>query len=123
MKRYILTIIMVTILCLTGCGETTANSTYQQREQPHLYRKEIDVIVTDIETKHWFGGTHWYLANVTVESEEYGLTESFEFKGSGMFGCPKEYHYEEGQVIEAELFSWVIDSTGEVVEREIGYLY
>lgn len=123
MKKYALIIVLLIALCLTGCNIKTKDSAYQPQERPHLYWKDIDVIVTDIDKRHWFATTHWYVVNITVESEEYGLIKSFEIKGSGTFGCPNEWDYEEGQIIKAELFSWVMDSTGEVTRREINKIY
>ena len=123
MKKYALIIMLLIALCLTGCNIKTKDSAYQPQERPHLYWKDIDVIVTDIDKRHWFATTHWYVVNITVESEEYGLSKSFEIKGSGAFGCPNEWDYEEGQIIKAELFSWVMDSTGEVTRREINKIY
>ena len=101
----------------------TKDNAYQPQEQPHLYWKDIDVVVTDIDKRHWFASTHWYVVNLTVQSEEYGLIENFEIEGSGAFGCPKEWNYEEGQTVRAQLYSWVIDSTEEVTRRKINKVY
>lgn len=88
-------------------------------EQPHMYWKEINVIVDDIDKKTWYASTHHYKVNITVHSDEYGLVESFEFNG----GDAKDvWDYDKGDVIKAELHLWVMDSTGEVVRREIGSL-
>lgn len=123
LNKCVLIIMLTTIICLTGCSTEIENKTYQVQEQPHLYWKDIDVTITDIDKRHWFAGTHWYAVEVTVKSEEYGLIESFEIEGSGAFGCPNAWNYEEGQVVEAELYSWVMDSTGEVVKRKINQVY
>ena len=123
MKKYILIITLIMILCLTGCNTNTGDQTYQVQEQPHLYWKDIDVTITDINKRHWFAGTHWYVVELTVKSEEYKLTETFEIEGSGAFGCPSAWNYEEGQTVEAELYSWVMDSTGEVIKRNINRVY
>jgi hypothetical protein len=123
MKKCILIITIIIILCLTGCSTDIKDNTYQPQEQPHLYWKDIDVLVTDIDRRRWFAGTHWYEVKITVESEEYGLIENFTIKGSGAFGCPHEWDYEEGQIVQAELYSWVMDSTGEVVRRDINKIY
>jgi len=75
--------------------------------------------VTSIDKRHWFATTHWYTVNVSVHSEEYQLDRNFEIKGSGAFGCPKECDYEKGDIVKAELYSWKMDSTGEITRREI----
>jgi hypothetical protein len=117
-----LTLIVLVACVFCGCGyEPDPN--YVPPEQPHLYWKDIDVVVTDISKKHWFGGTHWYQVDITVESEEYGLERTFTYKGSGMFGCPSQWEYDIGDVVKAELYSWVMDSTGEVTKRTIHRVY
>lgn len=119
MKKIALLVVLTAMLLLSACS----CSSYTPKEQPHLYWKDIDVVVTDIDKRHWFAGTHWYVVEITVESEEYGLEETFEIEGSGAFGCPEQWRYEEGQTVKAELYSWVMDSTGEVVRREINQVY
>lgn len=121
MKKIIF-IIMFAILCLVGCNMETTDETYEPSEEPHLYWKDIDVVITDIEKRHWFARTHWYSIEITVKSEEYNLTETIQEKSCGIFR-PNEWDYEEGQVIKAKLYSWVMDSTGEVVRREISQVY
>ena len=115
-----LIVLMVSIFC--GCGyEPDPN--YVPPEKPHLYWKDIDVVVTDISKRHWFGGTHWYQVDITVKSEEYDLEQTFTYKGSGMFGCPSQWEYDIGDVVKAKLYSWVMDSTGEVTKRTIQSVY
>lgn len=115
-------ITIVIILCFfTGCD--LPQTDYVRPEEPHLYWKDINVVVTDIATRHWFASTHWYQVDITVESKEYGLERTFTYKGSGMFGCPSQWGYDTGDVVKAELYSWVMDSTGEVVRREIHAVY
>lgn len=125
MKKFILMIITIILCmtCLTCCGIAEKDRTYHIKEQPHLYWKDIDVVVTDIDKKHWFATTHWYEVDITVESKEYGLIKNFEIKGSGAYGCPKEWNYEEGQTVKAQLYSWVMNSTGEIIRREINKIY
>lgn len=106
------------IFAFSACdGVPTNNRT--PVEQPHLYWKDIDVVVTDINKTHWYASTHWYSVDITVKSEEYGLEKSFNAKGSGAFSAPKEWEYEKGDIVKARLYSWVMESTGEVVRREI----
>ena len=124
MKKTIcfLMLIILLVSVFGGCGyEPDPN--YVPPEQPHLYWKDIDVVVTEIDKRHWFASTHWYVVNVTVESEEYGLEQTFEIKGSGAFGCPSQWNYQKGDIVKAELYSWVMDSTGEVTKRTINQIY
>lgn len=107
-----------------GCGcATTQNEKLGTNEEPHLYWKDIDVVVTSVNKKHWYASTHWYEVRVTVESEQYQLTYTDTFKGSGAFGCPSQWGYSEGDIVTAELYSWVMDSTGEVLKRQIHRVY
>ena len=91
--------------------------------QPHLYWKDIDVEVTSIDKKHWYASTHWYYVEVEVYSKEYDLTGKFEYKSSGAFINIDVWDAEVGDTVKAELYSWVYDSTGEVVKREIHRVY
>lgn len=114
---------IVTVFCLlillSGCG----NYQYQYVEQPHLYWKDIEVTITNIDKRHWFATTHRYMVSLTVQSEEYGLTKTFQFEGSGAFGCPPQWNYNVGDIVKAKLYSWVLDSTGEVIRRKIHKIY
>ena len=114
--------VMIALL-LTACEIPEQNQNYTPPEQPHLYWKDIDVVVTDVYYRRWFAGTHWHEVTVTVESEEYGIIGSCVFKGSGYFGVPKQSGYKVGDVVKAQMYSWVMDSTGEVVRRAINTIY
>lgn len=114
--------ILLIISLFTGCCTNTTTK-YQPAEQPHLYWKDIDVTVTDVDKRHWFTGTHWYEVTVYVHSDEYDLDGSYTEQGSGVFGCPGSWQYEIGDTVKAELYSWVMDSTGEVIKREINKVY
>ena len=124
MKKYLILLITLLMILLVGCNLNTSQKIQQapRPEQPHLYWKDIDVVVTDIDKKTWFATTRWWMINIEVYSEEYDLTETFEIKDSGLYGCSSEWEYEAGDIIKAELHSWVIDSTGEVIRREISLL-
>lgn len=123
MKR-LAVLFAIVILILSGCSaESSTSGSTEPVEQPHLYWKDINVTVTDIDKRHWFAGTHWYVVDIEVYSEEYGLTGSFEEEGSGIWGRPEQWDYEIGDVVKARLYSWVMDSTGEVVKREINKVY
>ena len=115
-----LIVLMISIFC--GCGYYPDHN-YVPPEKPHLYWKDIDVVVTDISKRHWFCGTHWYQVDITVKSEEYDLEQTFTYEGSGIFGCPSQLEYDIGDVVKAELYSWVMDSTGEVTKRTIHMVY
>ena len=96
--------------------DTTSVTT---QEQPHLYWKTIDVIITDYDYRHWYASAHHYQAKITVYSEEYDLTRTFSLTGND---AAQMENYEKGDTIKAELYSWKIDSTGEITKREINSL-
>lgn len=115
---------LLLIFVLTGCGVSSAEPhNYVPKEQPHLYWKDIDVEVTSINKHHWFASTHHYKVDITVYSEEYNLTKTFNNYASGAFAVIPGWDYEKGDIIKAELYSWVMDSTGEVVRRDINRIY
>ena len=120
---FLISILLISLF-ISGCSaDTTSASNYEPVEQPHLYWKDIDVTVTDIEKKHWFAGTHWHQVTTYVHSDEYNIDGEYTEKGSGIFGCPASWDYETGDTVKAELYSWVLDSTGEITRREINQVY
>lgn len=125
MKRLLklFAIVILFALLLSACEIPEPDHNYVPPEQPHLYWKDIDVVVTDVYYRRWFAGTHWHEVTVTVESQEYGIEGSYAFKGSGYFGVPKQWNYKAGDVVKAQMYSWVMDSTGEVVRRTIHTVY
>ena len=116
-KIFIFVITVCFLISLTGCGLEPA----ERAEQPHLYWKDIEVVVESVSKKHWFATVHRYELSVTVYSEEYDLQKTLDFYSSGMF-APEYWNLEKGDVVTAELYSWVMDSTGEVVRRSINQL-
>ena len=96
---------------------------YKPPEQPHLYWKDIDVVVKDVDQSTWFATVHRYELNITVYSEEYDLTETLHYSDSGMFASIPGWDAKEGEIIKAQLYSWVLDSTGQVTKRAINKIY
>lgn len=116
MRNWKILVIPLLLLCLCSCGET---SNYAPPEQPHLYWKTVTAVVTNNDVRRWFAGTHHAQATTTVYNEEYDLEATLTAQGSGMFGAPWEIDLQKGDKVEVELYSWVYDSTGEVIKREI----
>lgn len=88
-------VILVSLLFTFLCG-CTQNTQFEPTEQPHLYWKDIDVVVENVDSRHWFASTHHYIVYVTVRSDEYQLTYTDEFAGSGAFGYPEQGNYRNG---------------------------
>lgn len=104
------------LMLFIGCSPSTLS--YVPPEEPHLYWKTIDVTVTDVYTARSLNG-RVRTKTITVHSEEYGLTETFTEKSVGWFNNISFWDAEVGQTRKATLHSYVLDSTGEVVKREI----
>ena len=110
---------VIFLFCVTGCDNIKFSNSSANKEQPHLYWKDIDAVVTEVNQKHWFATTHHYVLDVTVYSEEYNLTKILTEQGSGAFGTPEHWSIQKGDTVKVRLHSWVMDSTGEVTRREI----
>ena len=67
----------------------------------------------------WFATVHRYELNITVYSEEYDLEKTLHYSGSGMLTNIPGWNAKEGDVLRAQLYSWVMDSTGTVTRRDI----
>lgn len=112
--------LLIGLIFLVGCSLHSENCNFKPAESPHLYWKDIDVVITDIDKSHWYASAHHYKIHLTVESDEYRLTESFDLIGSK---AKEKWNWNKGDTVKAELFSWVMDSTGEVLQREIHQVY
>lgn len=85
----------------------------------HLYWKDIDVVVTNVEHKHWLSGyAHYFSTVVTVWFEEYQLEYTDEIQGKG-----KAWNYRKGDTVQAELLTWKNNETGEINRRAINRVY
>ena len=124
LMRRILIISLTILLCFSLCAcDVQPNKNYTPQEQPHLYWKDIDVVVTSVEQRSWYATVHRNVLYITVESEEYRLTKSFTLESSGTINNISCWNCKVGDTVKAELYSWVMDSTGEVVKRDINKLY
>lgn len=113
-KRIFVFVIILLFLMMTGCELQPV----ERKEQPHLYWKNIDVVVENVDQRHWFAAVHRYEIHITVYSEEYNLRKTLSYSSSGMY-TPEHWGVQKGDIVTAELYSWVMDSTGEVVRRDI----
>lgn len=117
MKKLCLAFYLSIIFLLSGCTQITYEYTDTvKEEQPHLYWKDIECVVIDYDYRHWYASAHQYQADITVYSKEYDLTESFSLSGWDA----KDYeNLDVDDIVTCEMYSWVMDSTGEVIRREI----
>lgn len=120
MKRITKILITTSIIIVTGIASTMgmlfisklAHSNNNQTiatesEKPHLYYK------------HWFATAHQYQATITVRSDEYDLEKTFFLNGEN---AKQMESYKKGDMINAELFTWKIDSNDTIVKRSINKL-
>lgn len=123
MKRVlILFLSLFIIFSFVGCEYNS--SSLKKEEQEHLYWKDINVEVVDIYHAYWYATTPRHQFTITVYSEEYDLKETFVYSSSGMMAnLPACVNSKIGDIVKAELYSWVIDSTGEVTRRQIHQVY
>jgi hypothetical protein len=122
MNRREFIVIMIALCVLfalvtCSCSNIIPKENFAPEEYPHLYWKTIDVEVEDISQSHWFAMVHRYEMTITVRSEEYNLEKTFSIYSQGM--APSGWDCKKGDIIQAELYTWKIDSTGEIVKREI----
>lgn len=116
MKRQnkIISLIFISILSFAfiDCSQVQ----HTEQEQPHLYWKNVDCVVTECDYRYWYASGCHYETCITVFNEEYNLEETFDLYGSEAL----EYKdLKKGDTVNCELHSLVLDSTGEVIEREI----
>lgn len=115
----------VVFITLLVWADSVTRENYQYippPENPVLYYKDIDVVVVENRKYNHWGKVKNYSQSITVKSEEYDLEETFTYRGSGMFINMPYWSVKEGDVIQAELYSWKLESTGEITKRKIGNL-
>lgn len=113
-KSIILVFLFCAVFLAVGCEKST--NTERQSPKPHLYWKDIDVEVINVEKFIRFSPYHRARALITVYSNEYDLSESFSVNSYWS-------NYKVGDFIKAELYSWVDDNTGKILKREIHRIY
>lgn len=112
--------ILISIIALDS---KTSSNVNQQQEKPVLYWKNIDVeVVSSRRKSNLFGRVKRYSQTITVRSKEYKLEKTFKLNSSGAFANMPYWNIKEGDIIKAELYSWKLESTGEIVRREINKL-
>lgn len=131
MKNKILgSVFIILIFILIGLFESLImldsniiHNTSQQQEKPVLYWKDIDVkVVSNRRKSNLFGRVKRYNQAITVYSNEYKLEKTFKISSSGAFANMPYWNVKEGDIIKAELYSWKLESTGDIVRREINKL-
>lgn len=101
----------------TGCDTNNyQDGNYQRKEEPRLCFEYVDCEVTRCDYKYWYASGAHFKAEVSVKLEEYGLTKSFTYNGLEA----KDFEsVKVGDKVTCTLSYWILDSTGEIVRREI----
>lgn len=123
-SKKVISLMMVVVIAIILCAcSFEPDPNYKPPEQPHLYWKDIDVVVVSVSRNTWFATVHRRKMSIAVKSEEYGLEKTLHYESSGMFNDIPCWDAQEGDVVKAQLYSWVMDSTGQVTRRDINKLY
>lgn len=129
MKKNVLCVLGVMVFIMFSIGLVWADYELKQNyeyvpapETPVLYYKDIDVVVVENNKYSHFGKVKSYSQSITVRSEEYDLEETFTYKGNGMFINMSYWSVQKGEILKAELYSWKLESTGEITKRRIDNL-
>lgn len=103
-------------------NNTSTEKTYVQ-EQPVVSNAEIPVVITSIDKQHWYASTHRWTLRMTVKNEEYGLEKSFDFSASGGFAAVPFWNNNVGDTLTANMETYTIESSGEIMKREISKIF
>lgn len=123
MIKKVFSVLLIIILIFSICGcDTIKSSTYDEApkryEQPHLYWKDIIVEVKHISrTCSYRAYAHHYHIEIEVYNEKYNLTDRLNYTAINAY--PIGWELKEGDKVTAILYSYKIDSTGEITSRSI----
>lgn len=92
-------------------------------EQPVVSNMEIPVVITSIDKRHWYASTHYWTLRMTVKNEEYRLEKSFDFSASGGFAVIPFWNNNTGDTLTANMKIYILESSGEVVSRDISKVF
>lgn len=125
-KLTILILAICTLFLMTGCEfsyTTTENSNIEQQERPVLHTQDIEVEITSISKSHRFVKVHRYHVSMEVYSKEYNIRKTFSYDASGMFINLPSWSYDKGDIVKAELHTWIYESTGTIQKQYINKVY
>lgn len=123
LNKIVILLTMVLLIAVFSCGCSTHDP--DDAEQPQHHWKTVNAVITDIDKQHWSAGIHnYYDVNITLYNEEYDV-EGVIYRASdgmsdfGWWGCAT------GNTIKVQMDYWIMESTGEVVRKEItdAFLY
>lgn len=113
------------IFCITNVYKPLTEEEKQQlieyrQSQPKQYYSDIEVQVIDIDTM--FCGKYYYDVTITVYSQEYNITKTFNYKERLSIGRTT-YDLDIGDTTKAQLYTLKIDKTGEIIKQDINKIY
>lgn len=107
-RKLTILILSLVFLFVNGCGEEPST------EYAYEY---VEVEIVEINTKHWFAGTHRYEWDIEVYYEPYDLYFKESSCASGAFSCPSFFGKSEGDKVNVCIRNKYVN--GELVERKI----
>ena len=110
---------VVLMFILIACSNTHQSNKSAPIEQEHMYWKNIRCVVMDISKRTWFAGGSHKEITIVIYNDEYDLKETLILRDTD---CDAYWNVSKGDIVTAELLSWVYDSTGEVTRRRINQL-
>ena len=117
MKKLICIILTICTILSIGIVGVIVGCT-PSPDRIRLYYTDINVEIIDIQKDKYYDEYMHYDITVTVYSEEYDITEVITEYGYGLI-IPLSWNYEKGDIITVRMYSKIIESTGEVLERKI----
>ena len=110
-------LVTLAMTLFTGCDTNNyQDGNYQRKEEPRVCFEYVDCEVTRCDYKYWYASGAHFKAEVSVKLEEYGITKSFTYNGLEA----KDFEsVKVGDKVTCTLSYWILDSTGEIVRREI----
>lgn len=101
MKKIVCFIIVICIMLFSSCDQNNTNSnSLNNNSGYHVESFEVEAIVTDAQTDHWYSGKmHHYRISVSVYCEELDLSETFIEEVAGMFINTPLWGLEKGDAV------------------------
>ena len=118
MKLFLVLSLLICSLC--GCG--TEYSPPEPIENPHLYWADREMEIVKITKLCSLNGVRREV-HCILYSKDYDCTFEYSDVSIGKMSRPRGWNYVEGDIVEAEVYTWKYDSTGEITQRIVHFLY
>ena len=111
-NKLLISILLITIICSSGCTNTVEFEEYEDAESSlnnnsnqYSYTYEIvDAKITNIDCRHWFAICHRYNWDIEVYCEKYKISYSEDGEDSGAFAdIPFYFDKSEGDIVKLKI--------------------